>query len=118
MLHSSGTTGRPKGIRQSPQGRTLAEGLELVPFLTGAFGFDASSVYLSPAPLYHSAPLGFTTTVLGHGADLTPPTVRPQLGRGRSHEAAAETTSRNVARATPLNSPAVAVPPEPRANPS
>ncbi|MBO0729334.1 MAG: acyl-CoA synthetase [Acidimicrobiaceae bacterium] len=70
MLYSSGTTGRPKGIRRPPQGRTLGEGLELAPFLSGAFGFDASSVYLSPAPLYHSAPLGFTTTVLGLGGTV------------------------------------------------
>ena len=29
--------------------------------LGGVFGFDADTVYLSPAPIYHSAPLGFCT---------------------------------------------------------
>ena len=38
--------------------------------------------------------------------------------RSAGQDAAAETTSRNFARATPVNPPAVASPPEPVANPS
>ena len=61
MLYSSGTTGRPKGImRPLPEG-TIGQGDATTALLSGVFGFDADTVYLSPAPLYHSAPLGFTT---------------------------------------------------------
>jgi fatty-acyl-CoA synthase len=67
MLYSSGTTGRPKGItRRLPDG-TVEDPDPIAGLLSGFFAFDADSVYLSPAPLYHSAPLGFTigTQALG-----------------------------------------------------
>jgi acyl-CoA synthetase (AMP-forming)/AMP-acid ligase II len=70
MLYSSGTTGRPKGVRRPLSGRTAAEGLPLVPLLAHLFGLDASSVYLSPAPLYHAAPLGFTTATQALGGTV------------------------------------------------
>ncbi len=60
MLYSSGTTGRPKGIKRPLSGRTISEGLMIGSMLGGLFGVDTESVYLSPAPLYHSAPIGFT----------------------------------------------------------
>lgn len=57
MLYSSGTTGRPKGIKwplsgEKPGGRTM-----LIDLLSSLFGYDAGTRYLSPAPLYHAAPL-------------------------------------------------------------
>jgi fatty-acyl-CoA synthase len=58
MLYSSGTTGRPKGIWFPLPTGELGEASEPVIQLSGgAFGFREGMVYLSPAPLYHSAPL-------------------------------------------------------------
>jgi len=70
MLYSSGTTGRPKGIKRSLRGVDITSpeaAPALAALLAGLFQVDADTVYLSPAPLYHSAPLGFTTAVQASG---------------------------------------------------
>jgi long-chain acyl-CoA synthetase len=59
MLYSSGTTGKPKGVAQSWKEVPLGTSPALVMLLGGLFGYTAESVYLSPAPLYHAAPLRF-----------------------------------------------------------
>lgn len=67
MLYSSGTTGRPKGVRRKPSKRTVAQGSIANRFLSKVFGADEQTVFLSPAPLYHGAPLGFSVGITSLG---------------------------------------------------
>ena len=68
MFYSSGTTGRPKGVKPTQVGGELGEASGFVLMGKGLFGADVSSVYLSPAPLYHAAPAGWTTAMHRVGA--------------------------------------------------
>jgi long-chain acyl-CoA synthetase len=70
MLYSSGTTGQPKGIKRPLSGKSVHEGMLISGLLGGVFGMDADTVYLSPAPLYHSAPIGFTLGVQALGGTV------------------------------------------------
>jgi long-chain acyl-CoA synthetase len=63
MLYSSGTTGRPKGVYLEVDDATLDEPDGLTALCQMAFAYTADTVYLSPAPLYHAAPLRFTRSV-------------------------------------------------------
>ncbi|SNT49757.1 Acyl-CoA synthetase (AMP-forming)/AMP-acid ligase II [Streptosporangium subroseum] len=70
MLYSSGTTGRPKGVKptlsQAPLD-TPGALLQLIQFL---FAPSADSVYLSTAPLYHAAPLRYCMSMQRMGVTL------------------------------------------------
>ncbi len=60
MLYSSGTTGKPKGVAKIFPNEPLEGTAGAVsPLLTMLFGVTSDSVYLSPAPFYHAAPLRF-----------------------------------------------------------
>nr|WP_067662733.1 acyl-CoA synthetase [Nocardia miyunensis] len=67
MLYSSGTTGRPKGILPTLTGQPFGVGLGIDHLMGTAFGFGPDSVYLSPGPLYHAAPLGWTFGTVRNG---------------------------------------------------
>ncbi len=63
MFYSSGTTGRPKGIKPTIVPQPFgAGGGALIMLIQHMYGFTDQTVYLCPAPLYHAAPLGWSTT--------------------------------------------------------
>jgi fatty-acyl-CoA synthase len=66
MFYSSGTTGRPKGIINPLPDATPAEGFAKRQ-RTNRFGFASDTVYLSPAPIYHSAPFSSILNVQAVG---------------------------------------------------
>lgn len=63
MLYSSGTTGRPKGVLAEFVPRPLDEIGTLGSATGGLFSVDRDTVYLSPAPLYHAAPLRMNMSI-------------------------------------------------------
>lgn len=70
MLYSSGTTGRPKGVRIALQGLPIDAPNPFVMLVQGLFGIGRESIYLSPAPLYHAAPLRYSMTVQRMGGTV------------------------------------------------
>jgi fatty-acyl-CoA synthase len=73
MLYSSGTTGRPKGVRKqlpgTPLGDETAAPVQIAKGLS-VLGSGQESVYLSPAPLYHGAPLVSSMSILRFGGTV------------------------------------------------
>ena len=71
MLYSSGTTGRPKGVRPPLPDRQISEpGDALAGLASMFFGANEDSVYLSPGPIYHAAPLRWSGSLQVLGATV------------------------------------------------
>ncbi len=70
MLYSSGTTGRPKGILRPLPENPPSEPLPLFHFLHKLWRYREDMIYLSPAPLYHSAPNAAVSLTLGVGGTV------------------------------------------------
>jgi long-chain acyl-CoA synthetase len=70
MLYSSGTTGRPKGILRPLPEQPPTRQLALFDFLQKLWRYREGMIYLSPAPLYHSAPQAAVCLAVRHGATV------------------------------------------------
>lgn len=71
MLYSSGTTGHPAGVKPPlPPVQVHEGGDPLIGLVQALFGVDARTRYLSPAPLYHAAPLRWCGAVQAHGGTV------------------------------------------------
>jgi long-chain acyl-CoA synthetase len=70
MLYSSGTTGRPKGIIRPLLHTSPDELHPLFAFLSNLWQYREDMIYLSPAPLYHSAPQAAVNLAIRKGGTV------------------------------------------------
>ena len=67
MLYSSGTTGLPKGVYTPPESDSIDDFSPTLTAIGHTFKFGPHVQYLSPAPLYHAAPLAYNLVNLAFG---------------------------------------------------
>ena len=70
LLYTSGTTGRPKGVKRPLDFGPFGSDARRVTRLRDLFEMGKDTVFYTPAPIYHAAPLRFAMTVLRLGATL------------------------------------------------
>ena len=70
MLYSSGTTGRPKGILRPLAEEPPTWQMPVYSFLNKLWKYRDGMTYLSPAPLYHSAPQAAVSLAVHNGATI------------------------------------------------
>lgn len=70
MLYSSGTTGRPKGVKRPMSGLAIDDPGISLDRMQNLYDMDDTTVYLSPAPLYHAAPLRFSMAITRLGGTI------------------------------------------------
>lgn len=70
MLYSSGTTGRPKGVKLPLPDVDFGQERGGPTQMFNKFGLNEKTVYLNPAPLYHAAPLRWSMSVLRRGGQV------------------------------------------------
>ncbi len=71
MLYSSGTTGRPKGVKLNlPEDPAIDRPISTSTLSQALFRATPDTIYLSPAPLYHAAPLAFSMAMQKIGATV------------------------------------------------
>jgi long-chain acyl-CoA synthetase len=70
MLYSSGTTGRPKGVLRPLPPNPPSEPLAITRFLAGLWQCEEGMRYLSPAPLYHAAPVANVGAAIRSGGTV------------------------------------------------
>ena len=70
MLYSSGTTGKPKGVKTPLVGAPVDADNPLRMMTTMLYGINPDTIYLSPAPLYHAAPLRWCMAVQRTGGTV------------------------------------------------
>jgi acyl-CoA synthetase (AMP-forming)/AMP-acid ligase II len=70
MYYSSGTTGRPKGIKRDLVNEDITTSTQLIMKTAERYKFDTTTRYLSPAPLYHAAPHAYNSITLVAGGTV------------------------------------------------
>lgn len=70
MIYSSGTSGRPKGIKRQVTGEPFGKLGAGDQMLRGLYAWDADTIFLNPSPLYHAGPLNFAMSTNRSGGTV------------------------------------------------